>query len=77
MTFKNFLNVKKTEMLHLVLGEKRSSLKSCHQVLWSLKVLTSQRRLYGMELVIRKGRYYHLLSVLSKAGCIASFILNS
>jgi hypothetical protein len=41
-----------------------------------LGTLTGQQRLYGTGLVTQKKRYYYLLSVLSKVGCIAGFVLN-
>jgi hypothetical protein len=53
-----------------------SSLRSRHLVLWSLGTLTSQQRFYGTRLVTRNRRYYHPLSVLPEADCIAGFVLN-
>jgi hypothetical protein len=51
-------------------------LRSRHLVLWSLGTLTGQQRFYGTRLVTQKGRHYHPLSVLPKAGCIADFVIN-
>jgi hypothetical protein len=51
-------------------------LRSRHLVLWLLGPLTGQQRVYGTRLVTQKERYYHPLSVLPKAGCIADFVIN-
>jgi hypothetical protein len=43
---------KRTDIWHLVLLGKRSSLRSRHLVLWSLGTLTGQQRFYGAGLVV-------------------------
>jgi len=53
-----------------------SCLRSRYLVLWSLGTLTGQQRFYGTRLVAQKGRYYQLLSVTPKTGCIADFDIN-
>jgi hypothetical protein len=39
-----------------------SNLRSHYLVLRSLETLTSQQRFYSTELLMRNGRYYHLLA---------------
>jgi hypothetical protein len=51
-------------------------LRSRHLVLWLLGTLTGQQRFYGTRLVTQKGGYYHPLSVMPKADCIADFVIN-
>jgi ABC-type iron transport system FetAB permease component len=53
---------------------KKSCSRSRQLVLWSLGTLTGQQRFYGTGLVTQKERWYHPLSVLPKAGCIAGFV---
>jgi len=74
---KNYLLFEKNEFLasYSLMGNDLC-LRSRHLVLWSLGTLTGQQRLYGTRLVTQKGRYYHPLSVLPKAGCIADFVIN-
>ena len=68
---KKFSSMKRTDFWHLVLWGWGSCLRNRHLILWSLGTLTGQQRFYGTGLVTRKGRYYHPLSVLPEAGCIA------
>jgi hypothetical protein len=51
----------------LFLDRERSSVRSCHLVLWSLETLTDQHRFYGTGLVTRKERNDHPLNVLPEA----------
>jgi hypothetical protein len=62
------LSLERTDFWHPILW-----LRSRHLVLWLLGTLTGQQRFYNTRL---KGRYYHPLSVLPKAGCIVDFIIN-
>jgi hypothetical protein len=64
------------DIWHLVffLEGGMSCSRSRHLVLWSLGILTIQQRFYGMEMVKRKGRCYHPLSVLLEADYIAGFV---
>ena len=69
-------NVKELISGILFFNEEMSCLRSRHLVLWSLGILTGQQIFYGTRLVTQKGRYYHLLSILSEVDCIAVFVLN-
>ena len=75
-SFKNNISCKEWISGILFFDGEWSCLRSRHLVLWSLGTLTGQQRFYGTRLITQKERYYHPLSVLPKADCIADFVIN-
>ena len=71
---KDFIEKDRYLIFYSLRGRGRSNSRSRYLVLWLLETLTGQQKLYGTGLLTQKERFYHSLSVLSKAGCIGGFV---